>query len=191
MGRNRYGNKKCLRRFTSQEDRETFLRALEAGGHLLATVVHEQAEADGYVKVEAEDVGLEGGAEAEGGLGVGEPSHQTAAGLLRWRADLEADQTVEHVGAGGKLEGVDGAFGTGRWRARRGVRRRVRRGVRRRPRRPRRRPRPRHRAQATDVGESEEEEAEREEEGDRGRELGGGHGLTVPSVPGEWLGCGV
>ena len=44
------------------------LEALEAGGHGLAAVVEDEAEVDGQVQVDAEDVALDGGAEAHGGL---------------------------------------------------------------------------------------------------------------------------
>jgi len=49
------------------------LEALEAGGHGLATVVEDEAEVDWQVEVDAEDVALDGGAEAECGLEVDEP----------------------------------------------------------------------------------------------------------------------
>ena len=39
----------------------------------LATVVEEEAQVDGHVKVDAKDVGLDGGAEADSGIQVNEP----------------------------------------------------------------------------------------------------------------------
>jgi len=67
------------------------LEALEAGGHGLAAVVEDEAEVDGQVQVDAEDVALDGGAEAQGGLEVDEPLQQRAAGLRRRHADLGLD----------------------------------------------------------------------------------------------------
>ena len=98
-------------------------RALELLGDVLATVVEEQAEVDGDVEVDAEDVGLEGGAKADGGLEVEEAADESTAlaWLLGELADADGDEAVEHVGAGGQFQGVDGAFTVGRLRGGRGA----------------------------------------------------------------------
>ena len=83
--------------------------ALEAGGDVLAAVVDEEAEVDGHVEVDAQDVGLERRAEAHRRLQVGEALDQRAARLLRRRPQLQVDQPVEHVGAHAQLQRVDGA----------------------------------------------------------------------------------
>ena len=103
------------------------LEALEAGGHALAAVVEDEAEIDGQVEVDAEDVALDGGAEAQGGLKVDEPFKQRAAGLRGRHADLGLDE-AQHVGAHAQLQRVAGALAfRGRRRGRR--RRRRRRAV--------------------------------------------------------------
>ena len=99
---------------------------MEIVGAVLATVVEDEAEVDGEVKVDAEDVGLDGGAEADGGLQVDEPVQQRAARLVRRRADLGLHQ-AQHVGAHSQLQRVPGArpvVAAGRRRGRLGGRRR-------------------------------------------------------------------
>lgn len=93
-------------------------RALETGGSLLTAVVEEKAEVDGEVEMNAKDIGLDSSAKAHGGLEVDEAIEQSAAlaRLFRELADADLDQAIEHVGAGGQLEGVDGAFAVGRAR---------------------------------------------------------------------------
>ena len=88
------------------------LEAHEAGGHGLAAVVEDEAEVDGQVQVDAEDVALDGGAEAQGGLEVDEPLQQRAAGLRRRHADLGLDE-AQHVGAHAQLQRVAGALAFG------------------------------------------------------------------------------
>lgn len=136
-------------------------RALELGGDLLAAVVDEEGEVDGDVEVDAEDVGPEGGAEADGCLEVEQAVDERAAvaGLLRELADAEGDEPVEHVFAGRQLEGVDGALP-----ARRRRRRRRRRRLRRR------------RASAAGAGQGEEEEEVEGQEETRRRRATAAHG---------------
>jgi len=81
---------------------------VEIVGAVLATVVEDEAEVDGEVQVDAEDVGLDSGAEADGGLQVDEPIQQRAARLVRRRADLGLHQ-AQHVGAHAQLQRVPGA----------------------------------------------------------------------------------
>jgi hypothetical protein len=107
------------------------LEALESSGHGLAAVVEDEAEVDGQVQVDAEDVALDGGAEAQGGLKVDEPFKQRAAGLRGRHADLGLDK-AQHVGAHAQLQRVAGALaerGRRRGRCRRGRRGRRRRGA--------------------------------------------------------------
>ena len=99
---------------------------MEIVGAVLATVVEDEAKVDGEVKVDAEDVGLDGGAEADGSLQVDEPVQQRAARLVRGRADLGLHQ-AQHVGAHSQLQRVPGArpvVAAGRRRGRLGGRRR-------------------------------------------------------------------
>ena len=91
------------------------LEALESSGHALAAVVEDEAEIDGQVQVDAEDVALDGGAEAQGGLEVDEPLQQRAAGLRRRHADLGLDE-AQHVGAHAQLQRVAGALASRRRR---------------------------------------------------------------------------
>ena len=104
------------------------LEALESSGHALAAVVEDEAEIDGQVQVDAEDVAPDGGAEAQGGLKVDEPFKQRAAGLRGRHADLGLDE-AQHVGAHAQLQRVAGALAFGG--RRRGRSRRGRRGRRR------------------------------------------------------------
>ena len=116
------------RRWRSEDDRSVDdLCAVEVVGAALAAVVEDEAEVDGEVEFDAEDVGLDGGAEADGGLQVHEPVQQRAAGQVRRRADLGLDE-AQHVGAHAQLQRVAGALAfRGRRRGRR--RRRRRRAV--------------------------------------------------------------
>jgi hypothetical protein len=98
--------------------------ALEAGGHGPAAVVEDEAEIDRQVEVDAEDLALDGGAEADGGLQVDETLQQRAARLRGRHAHLRLDE-AQHVGAHAKLERVAGAPAE---RRRRGRGRRRRRG---------------------------------------------------------------
>jgi hypothetical protein len=82
-----------------------YLLALEARGHALAAEVENEAEVDGDVEVEAQHVGLDGGAEAHGGVQLDEPVQQRAARLVLGHAGLGLDQ-VKHVGAHAQLQRV-------------------------------------------------------------------------------------
>lgn len=127
-----------------RQRRGLFLRALEAFRYLLPTVVKEQAEVDGNVELDPQDIGLECSAEAHGSLEVDESFEKSAAGLLWWLADV-TDQDFQNVGAHTKLKGVHGALALGRaWAGLRG-------GW--------------ARARPTGTGQGEEEEVEGEEEG--------------------------
>jgi hypothetical protein len=97
--------------------------ALEAGGHGLAAVVEDEAEVDGEVERDAEDVALDGGAEADGGLEVDKPLEEGAAWQRRGSTHLGLDET-QHVGTNAQLQGVAGAPAERAWR--RGRRRRGR-----------------------------------------------------------------
>jgi len=82
------------------------LRASEVGRANLATLVEDEVEADGHVEVDAQNVGLDRGAEADGGVEVDEPLQQRAALVVLGQADLDEAQ---HVGAHPELERVDRA----------------------------------------------------------------------------------
>ena len=86
--------------------------AYEATGEVLATVVDNEAELDRDVYGDPEHVGLDGGAEADGGLQVGEAAEDAAAWLGGRVADLGADE-AQHVGARRELERVLGALAAG------------------------------------------------------------------------------
>ena len=72
--------------------------AVEAFGGGLAAVVEDEGEVDGEVEVDAQHVGLDGSAEADGGLQVDEAVQQRAAGLRRRQPHLGLDE-AQHVGA--------------------------------------------------------------------------------------------
>jgi len=86
--------------------------AYEATGEVLATVVDNEAELDRDVDGDAEHVGLDSGAEADGGLQVREAAEDAAARLGGRVADLGADE-AQHVGARRELERVLGALAAG------------------------------------------------------------------------------
>jgi hypothetical protein len=82
---------------------------LVATGDALATVVDEGAQLDGDVEDQAEHVGLDGRAEADGGLQVGKAAKKAAARLGGHLAGLAVDES-EHVGAHAELERVNRAL---------------------------------------------------------------------------------
>ncbi|GJN26788.1 hypothetical protein PR202_gb14748 [Eleusine coracana subsp. coracana] len=100
------------------------LEAHESSGLGLAAVVEDEAEVDGQVEVDAEDLALDGGAEADGGFKVDEALKQRAAGLSGRHGNLGLDQpsTLAHTpsfsasrghlpyeaGVGVGVDGVDG-----------------------------------------------------------------------------------
>lgn len=90
------------------------LRADVTFGHALATVVDEGAELDRDVDDDAEHVGLDGRAQADGGLEVGEAADEAAARLGGHFADLAFDE-AGHVGAHAELERVQRALAAAGW----------------------------------------------------------------------------
>lgn len=106
------------------------LGAFESGGHTAAAVVDEEGEVDGDVEVDAEDVGVDGEADADSGVQVGQAGDEGAAGLLRRAAHHGVDQPVQHVGAHAQLHRVHRALAV-RDRARVAAARRRRRHARR------------------------------------------------------------
>ena len=75
------------------------LCALEAGWDLLAAVVQEQAKWDRNIKVDAQNIGLDGGAEAHGRLEIDQTGDERAARGF-WRgSDDEVHQVIEQIGA--------------------------------------------------------------------------------------------
>ncbi|CAM0871193.1 unnamed protein product [Alopecurus aequalis] len=129
----------------------------EVGGAFLAALVEEEDKVNGDIELDPKDVGLDGGAEADGGVEVNEPAEQWAALLVRRHAQLELEQ-VQHVAAHLQLQRVDRALAGGRRRRRHNGRWDDRRG--------------RGGAVCAPVGDScEEDQVQGEEEG----QLGGRH----------------
>ena len=87
------------RRIDVRHGHGSCLGALEASGHPLAAVVDEEAEIDGHVEVDAEDVRPQRRAQAHRRLQVGEALDQTAAWLLRRRPQLQVDEPGQNVSA--------------------------------------------------------------------------------------------
>lgn len=87
-------------------------RAGEAGDAVLVAVVEQEGEVDGDVEHDAENVGPDGEAEADGGVEIGEPLQQRAALLVVWHADVQPQQ-VQHVRAHLELQRVDRAAAGG------------------------------------------------------------------------------
>jgi len=88
----------------------SWLCALEAGGHGAAAVVDKEGEVDGDVEADAEDVGVDGEADADGGLQVGQAGDEGAAGLLGRLPHLRVDEPVQHVRAHAQLHRVHRAL---------------------------------------------------------------------------------
>lgn len=107
-----HGLHACEVRHTRSYLSEYLSGAYEATWEVLATVVDNEAELDRDVDGDAEHVGLDGGAEADGGLQVGEAAEDAAARLGGRVADLGADE-AQHVGARSELKRVLGALATG------------------------------------------------------------------------------
>jgi hypothetical protein len=75
---------------------------------VVVAVVEEEREVEGDVEHDAEDVGPDGEAEADGGVGVDEPLQQRAALLVVGHADVKPQQ-VQHARAYLKIQRVDRA----------------------------------------------------------------------------------
>ena len=88
-------------------------------GRAPATVVDEEAEVDGQVEVDAQNVGSQDCAEAHRRLQVRQPLDQRAARRPGRRPQVDVDQPVEHVGAHAQLQRVLGALAAGAGRRRR------------------------------------------------------------------------
>lgn len=88
------------------------LRTHVALGHALATVVDEGIELDRDIEDDAEDVALDGRAEADGGLEVRKAFDEGTAWLGRHLASLAFDE-AERIDAHAELERVQRALPTG------------------------------------------------------------------------------
>lgn len=72
---------------------------LEVRRQLLPAGVHEQTERDWNVKVDPEDVGFNGGAQAYGSFEIDKASEERAARGVRWGPDHGVHRTVEDLSA--------------------------------------------------------------------------------------------
>ena len=106
---------------------------------MLAALVDEHGDGNGEDEADAERLGLDGGAEAERGVEVGDAGQQRAAGVAGLGADHRVHQPVQRVHARQQLQRVHRALPRRRRRGG-GVRRRRARDAGRRRRRRRRRP---------------------------------------------------
>lgn len=88
---------------------KTTLSTLEVRGELLPAGVKEQAQGDGNVEVNPQNVGLNSSAEASSHLEIKEPFQEGAAGQVRRAPDDGIDGSVENLRAHSELEGVPGA----------------------------------------------------------------------------------
>jgi hypothetical protein len=59
------------------------LGALEAGRKILSTVIEEQAQWDGDIKIDAQNIGLDGSAKANSSFHISKPLDEAAARCLR------------------------------------------------------------------------------------------------------------
>jgi hypothetical protein len=74
----------------------------------LAALVKKEGEVVEYIEFDAENLGLDGGAETDGGIEVDEPRQQRAALLILGHGEVELEQ-VQHVGAHFQLQSVNRA----------------------------------------------------------------------------------
>nr|GMD82513.1 hypothetical protein Csa_5G161320 [Ipomoea batatas] len=77
--------------------------ALEARRNLFTADIKEKAEGKWNIKVNAQNISLNGGAKADGGLKVHKPFNERAAWFL-WRvANHKAKQVAKHIGTNTQL----------------------------------------------------------------------------------------
>lgn len=84
---------------------------MEARGDLLATVVQKQAEGNWNIKVNAQDIGFDGGAKANCSLEIGQVFNECAAWGLGWGSNHKVHQVIQQVSTNSQFEGVFGALG--------------------------------------------------------------------------------
>lgn len=90
--------------------------ALEAGRDGLLACTDDGAQSDRDVNMDPQDVSLDGCAEAQGGLQVGQALQHGAARARGWSPDDHFDEP-DQVSACSELQGVNGALGgcSGGW----------------------------------------------------------------------------
>nr|GMD94253.1 Uncharacterised protein [Ipomoea batatas] len=86
-----------------EEDVQTFW-------DLLSTVVEDQAEGEGNIKVNTQDIGFNGGAKADSGLKIHKTVDERAAMGLCRATDNKVDQVVQEVGTDLQFKCIFGAF---------------------------------------------------------------------------------
>jgi len=58
------------------------LGALEACGNILSAVIEQQAQRDGDIEIDAQNIGLDGSAKANSSFHISKPLDEAAAGCL-------------------------------------------------------------------------------------------------------------
>lgn len=71
---------------------------MEVPGDVLIADIKEQTEGERDVQVDPEDVGLDGGAEADGSLEIEQPLDERAARQLRRCPNGNVEQAAEKIG---------------------------------------------------------------------------------------------
>ncbi|KAI4296054.1 hypothetical protein L6164_036044 [Bauhinia variegata] len=93
--------------------RQSNLRTLEAFSRVvLSTVVEYNAQSNGNIKVDANDVSFDGGAKASGNFKISQTLNEAAAREGWWGANNCIHQT-QQVGTYTQLKGINGTFGVG------------------------------------------------------------------------------
>lgn len=99
----------------SIEHRADYLCALEARRHFLSTVIKQQAQGNGHVQVDPQDVRFNGGAKADSGLEIGQALQEAAAGSFGWSSNHSVHKAIQQVRTHPQLQGVSGACRLGLW----------------------------------------------------------------------------
>jgi hypothetical protein len=70
------------------------LGALEACGNILSTVIEQQAQWDGDIKIDAQNIGPDGIAKANSSFHISKSLYEAAAGCLWWGSNNKVYQVI-------------------------------------------------------------------------------------------------
>jgi hypothetical protein len=106
--------KQSNKRKLSRKTRDSApLGTLEAFGNILSTVIEQQAQWDGDIKIDAQNLGLDGSAKANSSFNISKTLDKAAARCLWWGSNNKVHQVIQQVGTHPELKGVLRASGGG------------------------------------------------------------------------------